>query len=210
MTRVPRFDPASMSSAANETFSVRRVFGEAYERDGVTVIPVARIWAATGLGVGDGEGGGSLPQAGPTAAAWARHARAVWSRASGERTWDDEEDVEPAPTAADSGSADTAPGDTDPTDAEHGTSTARSTSVGHGGYGGGHGGGGGYGARVKAVGVYVIDADGVHWRPALDLNRVILGGQLVAVTAVASLGAALAVKAVAGALAKAAIAFAER
>ena len=47
------------------------------------------------------------------------------------------------------------------------------------GEGGGSGGGGGYAARVRAVGVYVVDEGGVHWRPALDLNRVILGGQLV-------------------------------
>ena len=53
MTHVPRFDPATLSSAANETFSVRRVFGEAYELDGVTVIPVARLWAATGVGYGE-------------------------------------------------------------------------------------------------------------------------------------------------------------
>ncbi len=196
MTRVPRFDPASLSSAANETFTVRRVFGEAYERDGVTVIPVAKLWAATGMGAGDGEGGGSLPQAGPTAAAWARSARAAWSRATGERTWDDEEEVEPAATED--------PSDVEPDAAETGASD------GHGGYGGGHGGGGGYGVRVKPVGVYVVDDTGVHWRPALDLNRVILGGQVVGATAVASLGVVLAVKAVAGAVAKSVTAFANR
>lgn len=43
----------------------------------------------------------------------------------------------------------------------------------------GTGGGGGFAARVRPVGVYVIGPDGVHWKPALDLNRVILGGQLV-------------------------------
>jgi hypothetical protein len=32
---------------------------------------------------------------------------------------------------------------------------------------------------VRAVGVYVVDDAGVHWRPALDLNRVVLGGQVV-------------------------------
>ena len=43
----------------------------------------------------------------------------------------------------------------------------------------GHGGGGGYGVHVKAVGVFVVDETGAHWQPTLDLNRVILGGQLV-------------------------------
>lgn len=55
---------------------------------------------------------------------------------------------------------------------------------------GGQGGGGGYAARVKPLGVYVINDSGVHWRPALDLNRVILGGQAVAVVAISMLGAA--------------------
>lgn len=43
----------------------------------------------------------------------------------------------------------------------------------------GEGGSGGFAARVKPLGVYVVDDDGAHWRPALDLNRVILGGQVV-------------------------------
>ncbi|NMR20584.1 spore germination protein GerW family protein [Cellulomonas fimi] len=47
------------------------------------------------------------------------------------------------------------------------------------GQGEGTGGGGGFGVRVKPLGVYVVDDAGVHWRPALDLNRVILGGQAV-------------------------------
>ena len=201
MTHVPRFDPATLSSAANETFSVRRVFGEAYELDGVTVIPVARLWAATGVGAGDGEGGGSLPQAGPTAAAWAHRARAVWER-TGRPAADGDEagDLDPASHDATDSAASEAGAGGDGT----------SEPGGPGGFGGGHGGGGGYGARVKAVGVYVIDADGVHWRPALDLNRVILGGQLVAATAVLSLGAALAVKAVAGAIASSVGAVARR
>ena len=47
---VPHFDPASLTNAANDTFTVRRVFGEAYERDGTLVIPVARLWGGTGSG----------------------------------------------------------------------------------------------------------------------------------------------------------------
>jgi uncharacterized spore protein YtfJ len=44
--------------------------------------------------------------------------------------------------------------------------------------------GGGFGVSAKALGVFVIDERGkVHWQPALDINRIILGGQIVAVTA---------------------------
>lgn len=43
-------------------------------------------------------------------------------------------------------------------------------------------GGGGYGLNVVPAGVFVIrDGGRVSWRPALDVNRVILGGQIVAV-----------------------------
>src|SRR3954454_3921640 len=116
---VPHFDPANVPRAVNEALTVRRVFGEAYERDGVLVVPVAKIWGGTGSGSGSGE-------VGPKA------------------------------------------------DAE-GDDVKAGAQVGHGG-------GGGYGVHVKAVGVYVVDGEGAHWRPALDLNRVILGGQLVAAT----------------------------
>lgn len=150
MADVPRFDPATLTHAANDTVTVRRVFGDAYERDGVTVIPVARLWAATGLGLGDGEGGG-------TPFSWGAHLHGT--------------DDAPA----------------DPDSPQHA-------------YGGGHGGGGGYGAHVKAVGVYVVDDSGVHWRPSVDVNRVILGAQAVAATAVSAIAFAVAAKAVAGLL----------
>jgi uncharacterized spore protein YtfJ len=128
---VPHFDPADVMRAVNETLTVRRVFGEAYERDGTLVIPVAKIWGGTGSGAGSGEAG---------------------VRAASE-------------------------GDETPAGAQVG-----------------HGGGGGYGVHVKAVGVYVVDEAGAHWRPALDLNRVILGGQLVGAIAVTTLALAWAVK----------------
>jgi hypothetical protein len=53
---------------------------------------------------------------------------------------------------------------------------------GEGQGGGPSGTGGGYGLRATPAGVYVIKDDGtVRWEPALDLNRVILGGQIVAI-----------------------------
>lgn len=54
------------------------------------------------------------------------------------------------------------------------------------GEGTGAGGGGGFGVRARPVGVYVVRGAEVEWKPALDLGRVILGGQVVgAVVAVA-------------------------
>src|SRR3954453_19133860 len=113
----PTFDPSTLTHAANESFGVRRVFGEAYERAGTLVIPVARVWGATGSGSGGGEM--AVPHHGEDGAE------------------------------------------------EQGASE-------------GHGGGGGYATHVKAVGVFVVDDTGTHWQPTLDVNRVILGGQLCA------------------------------
>jgi len=65
----------------------------------------------------------------------------------------------------------------------------------HGGGGGGSGtgpqtggkdaggAGGGLGVTAKPAGVFVIKDGKVGWRPAVDINRIVLGGQLVAVTA---------------------------
>ncbi len=87
--------------AARDSLTARRVYGEPYERNGVTVIPAASV---------QGGGGG--------------------------------------------GSGDQPDGKT--------------------------GGGGGFGLRARPVGAYVIRGEEVSWEPALDLNRAILGGQLLA------------------------------
>jgi uncharacterized spore protein YtfJ len=63
--------------------------------------------------------------------------------------------------------------------------------------GGGGGGdaennaGGGFGIRARPVGAYVIKDGKVSWEPALDLNRIILGGQIVAIFFLLVLRAAL-------------------
>ena len=98
----------SVASAIQDSLTVRRVFGEPYERDGVTVIPVAAVRGGGGGGRGEREHPGG-----------------------------DEEEGE----------------------------------------------GGGFGLMAKPVGVYVIRGGEVCWQPALDLNRVIVGGQLVALAA---------------------------
>jgi uncharacterized spore protein YtfJ len=92
-------------SSAAQAMSVNRVFGEPYQRNGITIIPVAR------LAGGAGGGGGEAPQ------------------------------------------------------------------------GEGQGEGSGFGVSAKPAGVFVVDADTVRWRPAVDVNRVILGAQVVAVVA---------------------------
>ena len=48
-------------------------------------------------------------------------------------------------------------------------------------------GGGGFGVSARPVGAFVIKGGDVSWQPALDLNRVILMGQVVAVAALLTL-----------------------
>jgi uncharacterized spore protein YtfJ len=43
--------------------------------------------------------------------------------------------------------------------------------------------GGGVGMSAKALGVFVLRDGKVSWRPAVDVNKIIVGGQIVAVTA---------------------------
>jgi uncharacterized spore protein YtfJ len=101
-------DMAEMATSVRDMLTVRRVFGEPYERDGVTVIPVATIVGGAGGGKGEREHAGGGEQEGE---------------------------------------------------------------------------GGGFGLIAKPAGVYVIHGDQVRWQPSIDLNRIIAGGQLVAVVA---------------------------
>jgi uncharacterized spore protein YtfJ len=87
---------------ARDTLTVKRVFGEPIERDGVLIIPAAKV--------AGGGGGGSGPAEGPDS-----------------------------------------------------------------------GGGGGFGMQARPAGVFVIKDGEVSWQPAIDVNRVILGGQIVAI-----------------------------
>ena len=41
----------------------------------------------------------------------------------------------------------------------------------------------GFGLSATPAGVYVLKDDKVSWQPAVDVNRVVLGGQLVALVA---------------------------
>lgn len=52
------------------------------------------------------------------------------------------------------------------------------------GGGQGDGGGGGFGVRVRPIGVFVVNGDDAEWQPTLDVTRIVLMGQAVAVVAV--------------------------
>jgi uncharacterized spore protein YtfJ len=92
---------------ARDALTVKRVFGEPYERDGMTIIPAARIGGGAGAGGGEG------------------------SQADGS----------------------------------------------------GSGSGAGFGLSARPVGAFVVRDGELEWQPAIDVTRVILGGQLVAIVA---------------------------
>ena len=96
---------------ARDALTVKRVFGEPYEKNGVTVIPAARVQG------GGGGGGGEGPE------------------------------------------------------------------------GQGRGSGSGFGLSARPVGAYLIRGDEVTWRPSVDLNRIVLGGQIVAIVALLTIRA---------------------
>jgi uncharacterized spore protein YtfJ len=91
-------------SGARDAITVKRVYGEPYERNGVAVIPAAAVQG------GGGGGGGDEPD-------------------------------------------------------------------------GRAGGGGGFGLRARPVGAFVVRGEQVSWEPAIDLSRMILGGQFIALVA---------------------------
>jgi uncharacterized spore protein YtfJ len=96
-------DTQQILEQARDAMTVKRVFGEPYEKDGLTVIPAAKVQGGLGGGTGEGDQG--------------------------------------------------------------------------------KGTGGGFGVNARPIGAFVVRGDDVVWRPAIDLNRVILGGQIVAIVA---------------------------
>ena len=101
---------------ARDALTVKRVFGEPYEKDGVTVIPAARVRG------GAGGGSGEDPQ------------------------------------------------------------------------GQGQGSGSGFGLTARPVGAFIIRDGEVSWRPAVDVNRIVLGGQVVAIVALLAIRAIIKAK----------------
>ena len=114
---------------ARDAMTVRRVFGDPIERDGLTIVPVANVMG----GAGGGSGEGPHP-AGGTALADVTMRGAAAGEA-GDTGW-----VSP-----------------------------------------GSGMGVGFGMRATPAGVYVIKDGVVTWQPAMDLTRVAIMGQIVAI-----------------------------
>ncbi|MEV4347514.1 spore germination protein GerW family protein [Actinoplanes sp. NPDC049596] len=84
---------------------------------------------------------------------------------------------------------------------ENGTLMLPVAKVAGGGGGGGgsgpagegqpEGSGGGFGTAARGLGVFVLKDGRVSWHPAVDVNRIVLGGQIVAVTALLVAGVLL-------------------
>jgi len=177
-------DLGRLTEAADDSFSVRRAYGEAYQLDGQLVIPVAKVWGGIGTGAGGGAGTGSGHGSGTGHGAgkgelpgWSRSFR--FGSAPAETTEGAEASAGSVPDAGRPGRA-------------GGDAQGDAQGEAHGeGHGEGAGGGGGYGVRVKPLGVFVVSGQGTAWKPVLDLNRVILGGQAVGVAFALALGWAL-------------------
>ena len=99
-------------SGARDAVSVKRVYGDPYEKNGLTVIPAAAVRGGGGGGIG-----------------------------------------------------------------EHGSSDS--------------GGGGGFGLVARPSGAWIIEDGNVTWKPAIDVNRIVLGGQVIAVAAILVAGRVL-------------------
>jgi uncharacterized spore protein YtfJ len=57
----------------------------------------------------------------------------------------------------------------------------------------GEGGGSGFGLRAKPAGVYRVRDGEVEWRPAIDVNKLALGGQILAAVVAVAVSTAWAV-----------------
>ncbi len=55
----------------------------------------------------------------------------------------------------------------------------------------GEGSGGGFGYGAIPAGVYVVKDGDVRWQPAIDVNRIVIGGQIVAVVLLLTIRAVL-------------------
>lgn len=199
-------DLARLTDAADDSFSVRRAYGEPYEHQGQLIIPVAKVWGGIGTGSGGGAGNGAANGAGTgsgsgsgrgtgqgkgdgSAPGWRRS----FSVGSGGADAATAESVEPADTTA-AGAEPRGSGSAhgDASGEAQGDAKGELQGEAHGeGHGEGSGGGGGYGLRVKPLGVFVVSAEGTHYRSALDLNRVILGGQVVGIAIALAAGWAI-------------------
>ncbi|BDZ43812.1 hypothetical protein GCM10025865_31110 [Paraoerskovia sediminicola] len=199
-TRTFSPDLSRLTDAADSSFSVRRAFGEPYEHQGTLLVPVAKVWGATGTGSGGGTGSGTGAGSGSGTGSGngSGNGGSPFSFSRRVRVGSHSDDG-PGAEAADSASSTATDSAADPSTRGGANGEARGEANGEArgeangeAHGEGGGGGGGYGLRVKALGVYAISPTGdVRWQPALDLNRVLVGGQAVAAVAAVALGWAL-------------------
>ncbi len=106
---------AEIVEGATDKIGAKRIFGEPYEKNGVTIIPAARVMG--GAGAGESE----MPQP------------------AGEGVPGEDGSKRPS------------------------------------------GGGVGYGMSGRPAGAFVIKGDQVTWLPAIDVNRIVFGAQVVAI-----------------------------
>ena len=78
-------DVQEFTAQARDALTVKRVFGEPYEKDGLTIIPAARVQGAAGAGGGEdpqgqdkGSGGGFGMTARPVGAFIIREGELTW------------------------------------------------------------------------------------------------------------------------------------
>ena len=78
-------DVQEFTAQARDALTVKRVFGEPYEQDGLTIIPAARVQGAVGAGSGEdpqsqgkGSGGGFGMTARPVGAFIIREGELTW------------------------------------------------------------------------------------------------------------------------------------
>ena len=78
-------DVQDITSQARDALTVKRVFGEPYEKDGLTIIPAARVQGAVGAGGGEdpqtqgkGSGGGFGMTARPVGVFILRNGELTW------------------------------------------------------------------------------------------------------------------------------------
>ena len=74
-------DVQSLVNQAREALTVERVFGQPYERDGITLLPVAAVRGGGGGGGGPTGGGGGGIQARPTGVFVIEQGRVRWQPA---------------------------------------------------------------------------------------------------------------------------------
>ena len=209
-TRTFAPDLARLTDAADDSFTVRRAYGEPYEHQGQLVIPVAKVWGGIGTGSGGGAGTGSgngtgsgtgSGTAGGSGRGTGQGAAGGWSRSFRVGSADA---VPAAPAEGAAAPDDAASTGGAPQGSAHGDASGDAKGEAQGeakgeakaelrgeGQGEGGGGGGGYGLRVKPLGAIVVSAEGTRFQPVLDLNRVILGGQVVGIAVALALGWAI-------------------